>query len=109
MLELYQAEWCPSSHRVRQRLTELGLDVILRQVPVERSRRLELLARTGVASIPVLVDGPVRVVGEDEIRGYLDRTFAEPPGALAQRRKAARIQRRQLAEAGCPPSLALGA
>ena len=24
-LELWQTEWCPSSHRVRQRLTELGL------------------------------------------------------------------------------------
>ena len=25
-MELYQAEWCPHSHKVRQRLTELGLD-----------------------------------------------------------------------------------
>ena len=26
MLELWQTEWCPASRRVRQRLTELGLD-----------------------------------------------------------------------------------
>ena len=26
MLALYQAEWCPASRRVRERLTELGLD-----------------------------------------------------------------------------------
>jgi len=36
MLELYQAEWCPSSRRVRQRLTELGLDHVSRQVPAQR-------------------------------------------------------------------------
>ena len=26
MLELFQTEWCPGSRRIRQRLTELGLD-----------------------------------------------------------------------------------
>ena len=26
MPELYQTEWCPASRRVRERLTELGLD-----------------------------------------------------------------------------------
>ena len=31
-MELYQAEWCPHSHRVRQKLTELGLDFTARQV-----------------------------------------------------------------------------
>jgi hypothetical protein len=31
MIELYQAEWCPHSHPVRQRLTELGLDFVARQ------------------------------------------------------------------------------
>jgi uncharacterized protein (DUF302 family) len=36
MLEPFQTEWCPASRRVRQRLTELGLDYINRQVPVER-------------------------------------------------------------------------
>jgi glutaredoxin len=32
VLELWQAEWCPYSHRVRQRLTELGLDFVAHQV-----------------------------------------------------------------------------
>jgi glutaredoxin len=31
MLELYQTEWCPASRRVRERLTELGLDYLVRQ------------------------------------------------------------------------------
>lgn len=28
MLELWQTEWCPASRRVRQRLTELGVDYL---------------------------------------------------------------------------------
>ena len=38
MYELWQTEWCPASRRVRQRLTELGIDYITRQVPVEQER-----------------------------------------------------------------------
>ena len=26
MIKLYQAEWCPFSHRIRAKLTELGID-----------------------------------------------------------------------------------
>jgi uncharacterized protein len=53
-LTLYQAEWCPFSSAVREVLTELGLDVVLRQVeasPEERSRLREI---AGTDSIPVL-------------------------------------------------------
>jgi glutathione S-transferase len=91
MLQLFQAEWCPSSHRVRQRLTELGVDFVARQVQVERWDRDALLAATGVSSIPVLVteDGWT-VAGEDSIHEYLDCRFEETPETLAHRRKAAR-------------------
>ena len=41
-LELWQTEWCPASHRVRQRLTELGLTYIVHQVPVDARARAEL-------------------------------------------------------------------
>jgi glutaredoxin len=41
-MELYQAEWCPHSHRVRQRLTELGVVVVLRQVPADPDEREDL-------------------------------------------------------------------
>jgi hypothetical protein len=37
MFELFQTEWCPGSRRVRQRLTEFGVDYIARQVPVEHA------------------------------------------------------------------------
>jgi glutathione S-transferase len=100
MLELYQTEWCPASRRVRQRLTELHLTYVCRQVPVEREERLELLARTGVDSIPALVseDGGV-LVGEEAILSYLHERFPEPSGAEAHRLKAIKARKRELEEA----------
>jgi glutathione S-transferase len=87
-MELYQAEWCPHSHKVRQRLTELGLDVTLRQVPAEPDDREELKQLADTDEIPVLV-GPDREprCGEDEILDYLDE-FDERPDADQHREKA---------------------
>ena len=39
MLELFQTEWCPPRGGSAQRLTELGLDYVNRQVPVDRDER----------------------------------------------------------------------
>ena len=71
-LELWQTEWCPASHRVRQRLTELGLSYLARPVPVARQQRTELETATGVRSIPVLVAGAAIIDGERAILEYLD-------------------------------------
>jgi glutathione S-transferase len=100
-LELWQTEWCPASHRVRQRLTELGLSFIAHQVPVERDERYELEAMTGQTTIPVLVAGPQVVCREDEILAYLTAHYPEPLAARSQRQKAAKARRKQLEEA-CP-------
>ncbi len=99
MVELWQTEWCPASRRVRQRLTELGVDYLVHQVPVEREQRTLLRARTGSDSIPVLVvdDGDV-VVGEDEISAYLNSHVPEPPEARAHHLKAEKARRRYLQE-----------
>ena len=90
MIELWQAEWCPHSHRVRQRLSELGLDFVARQVPVEREPRDAMERASGRRSIPTLVfeEGAV-AGGEDEILAALERRFAEPAGAAAHHAKAA--------------------
>jgi glutathione S-transferase len=73
-MELYQAEWCPHSHRVRQRLTELGLDFTARQVPADPDDRQDLEARFGTNEIPVLVIGEDEpICGDDEILEYLGR------------------------------------
>jgi len=106
MLELWQTEWCPASRRVRQRLTELGVDHVTRQVPVDRERRDELRRATGATTIPALVleDGST-VVGEDTICAYLDGHVPEPPEAEAHRHKAATARRRYLEEeCTCSPA-----
>jgi glutathione S-transferase len=68
MLELYQAEWCPYSSAVRERLTELGIDFVAKQVapwPEDRDGRHE---------IPLLVteDGE-RFEGTEAVFGYIAR------------------------------------
>jgi glutathione S-transferase len=86
-MELYQAEWCPHSHKVRERLTELGLDFTARQVAADPDERHEMKRRVGSEEIPVLVpddDGPI--CGEDDILEYLER-FEERPDAEAHREK----------------------
>ncbi len=98
-LELWQTEWCPASRSVRERLTELGVDYAIRQVPVEREERTALLEATGSDAIPALVVANGRVlVGEDAIGVYLDEQFEEPAGAEAHRLKAAKARHRYLEE-----------
>jgi glutathione S-transferase len=79
MLELYQTEWCPYSHLVRQRLTELGLDVVLHQVEPDRPQRDAMEAAVGSRAIPVLVldDGTVLDGDAAEIVEELGRRFPE--------------------------------
>lgn len=107
MYELWQTEWCPASRRVRQRLTELGIDYITRQVPVDKHDRTLLLERTGTDTIPVLaVSGKRPIVGEAAILEFLETHEAVPAEARAHRLKAEKARRRYLAEeCECPPPL----
>jgi glutathione S-transferase len=99
MLELFQTEWCPASRRVRQRLTELGLDYVNRQVPVEREARTALREATGTNTIPALrLENGSAVVGEENIVVYLSEHFVEALEAEAHQRKAAKARRRYLEE-----------
>ena len=89
MIELYQAEWCPHSRKVRQRLTELRVDFVARQVEADPGDRAELRSRTGHEELPVLVleDGRV-LAGEDAVLRFLDGSYDEAPDADAHRAKA---------------------
>jgi glutathione S-transferase len=87
VLELFQAEWCPNSHRVRMRLTELGLDWCARNVALEPEQRDAMEEATGGRSIPTLKHGDVVVSGADSIIAYLDAQYTEPPDAHLHRRK----------------------
>ena len=105
MYELWQTEWCPASRRVRQRLTELGIDYLAHQVPVEKVDRVLLRERTGAESIPVLVAGSGEViVGEEAILAHLNTRETVPAEARAHRLKAEKARRRYLEEeCECPP------
>jgi glutathione S-transferase len=99
MIELFQTEWCPASRRVRQRLTELGVDCVIRQVPADPAKRAALIEAAGVDSVPTLVlDHGTALVGEEEILEHLDRYHQEPAGAWAHRARAAKARRRYLEE-----------
>ena len=83
MIELFQAEWCPASRRVRQRLTELGIDYVNRQVPVDREARALLRDAVGADTIPAL-----RLENFDESReaeAHRERA-AEMRGSFLERR-----------------------
>jgi glutathione S-transferase len=77
MIQLFQAEWCPYSSIVRQRLTELGVDYVIRQVAPDPPDRDALLDATGGDSIPALVleDGTVLTGDTGEILEALDQHF----------------------------------
>jgi glutaredoxin 3 len=76
MLEFFQAEWCPYSHRVRERMTELGIDFIARQVAPRRSLRDELEQETGTRSIPALKTEDGRIIeGDVEIMEFLAANY----------------------------------
>src|ERR671925_765474 len=88
VIELYQAEWCPHSRKVRQRLTELGVDFIARQVEAEPDAGEAMKDRTREDETPVLVVDDEVVAGEEKILKYLDEHFDERQDADAHREKA---------------------
>jgi glutathione S-transferase len=105
MYELWQTEWCLASRRVRQRMTELGIDYLTRQVPVDKDERVLLRERTGTDTIPVLaIPEEEPIIGEEAIFAYLHSHEPVPPEARAHRIKAEKARRRYLEEeCECPP------
>jgi glutathione S-transferase len=89
-MKLYQAEWCPFSHRVRAKLTELGVDYEIVNVPASTQKRTELEEVAGTQAIPVLVDGERVITDSGEAISYLEQKHATDPEEL-------RLHRRELA------------
>jgi glutathione S-transferase len=66
VITLYQAEWCPYSSAVRERLTELGVDFVARQVAPYPEQRDD------VDEIPTLVtDDGERLTGTQAVFEFL--------------------------------------
>jgi glutathione S-transferase len=88
--DVWQAEWCPHSRKVRSALTELGIAFVARQVPADPDDRDDLEREVGSREIPVvrLADGTVLDGDDHEIVAALRERFDEPPGAEQHREKA---------------------
>jgi glutaredoxin len=91
LVEVWQAEWCPHSARVRQRLTELGVDFVARQVDAYPDERGRLCEATSVASIPVVVfpDGETVGGADEDILAAIDRRYADGAGTAEHIERAA--------------------
>jgi len=81
MLTLYQVEWCPSCHRVRQVMTELGLTYVTVNVQADRDERADVLAVSDQSGVPVLQDGDKVFSDSDEILEYLSGAYPAPEDA----------------------------
>jgi glutaredoxin len=88
VLTLWQAEWCPYSARIRETLTELGVDFVAKQVPADKVNRDEMREATGGDTIPVLVlDDGEQIEDWKEAIAHLARAYARPDDAERHREK----------------------
>jgi len=87
LVTLYQAEWCPFSSAVREVLTELGIDAIVRQVEPWPEQRAHLRETAGTDQIPVLQaeDGQI-YRGTREIFAHLQQRAPGQFGAAHRQR-----------------------
>jgi glutaredoxin/uncharacterized protein (DUF302 family) len=86
-MQLYQAEWCPFSHRVRAKLTELGIDYEVVNVSASARKREELEEIAGTKAIPVLVDGERIISDSGEAISYLEQKYEADPDELKLHRR----------------------
>lgn len=104
MLTLYETEWCPDSHRIRQLMTELGLTYTAVNVAADREQRPEVVAISGQSGVPVLQDGDKVYADPDDALEYLQATY--PRSEDAERHAAKGAWRRSKA-LSVPPRTAL--
>ncbi len=77
MILLYQLRKCPWAAAVRQALANVEQDYGVIQVPYDRAQRHQVIALTGQALTPVLVDGDVVVNESREAVAYLYDTYGD--------------------------------
>lgn len=75
MLEVFQFEGCPYCSKVRQKMTDLGIDFVARQVDPHDRSRVEKVS--GQTNVPVLKDPNTDTVmpESDDIVDYLDEHY----------------------------------
>jgi glutaredoxin len=75
MLTLYEVEWCPQCHRVRQVMTELGLTYTAVNVAADPDERDDVLSVSGKDGVPMLIDGDEVIPGSDDIVAHLRAAY----------------------------------
>jgi glutathione S-transferase len=77
-LILYELPGCPFCAKVKNKLSELGLEYESREVPRSHGERTEVEEISGQTGVPVLVDEEHGVEGmpeSDDIVAYLEKTY----------------------------------
>jgi glutathione S-transferase len=87
-LTLYNMEGSPYCRKVRESLSELDLEHVVRNVPKGSPKRAELAARGGKVQVPYLIDPNTghEMYESDDIIAYLESHYA--PGRAARRKRA---------------------
>lgn len=77
MLELYQFEQCPYCKKVREKLTELNIDFICRNMQKGTKKREILMTLGGKDQVPFLVDMDkgIFMYESDKIIEYLNNNY----------------------------------
>ena len=79
-LILYELQGCPYCAKVKNKLSELGLEYDSEMVPSAHAERTEVEEVSGQTGVPVLVDEAHGVEGmpeSDDIVEYLDETYGD--------------------------------
>ena len=72
----WKCPWCAAA---RQGIGNTGAAVELIEVPYDRDQRTEVLAASGQARVPVLVDGDRVIVGSQRIVRHMYATYGDGP------------------------------
>jgi predicted GNAT family acetyltransferase/glutaredoxin len=101
LVTLYQTEWCPFSSAVREVLSELGIDAVMRQVEPWPHQRTHLREVAGTDRIPVLQTEDGRIFrGTREIFAHLQEREPWQYAAAHRRRFASHVDARESDVAG---------
>lgn len=80
-IELFQKEECPFSQAVRQKISDLGLDIVSHSVPDGLALKHEMLVQAGGKDqLPFMVDHKtgIKLYESDAILAYLGKEYSTP-------------------------------
>jgi len=89
-LTVYNMEGSPYCRKVREALSELDLQYVIRNVPKGSPKRAELEKRGGKVQVPYLIDPntTTEMYESDEIVAYLEKQYGSGPKTSARRKQA---------------------